>query len=134
MKQKNVWRVKNGGENDPWCNAVDIPEKMSYFENHVLFPNTPFSSQWPRQEVIERLTETHGELAIIRPFQSGNQLFNILLGNILLQQAGYAPILSNVYLEQKEMYQHALHIFWQTGNLENAWYLVFWSNSKNDSK
>lgn len=74
-----------------WCHAKHIEKNMAEFDE-LLGISTPFSQEWPREEVLEKLAKIHGEFVVIHPFRDGNGRTGRLLGDLLLMQAEMSPI------------------------------------------
>jgi fido (protein-threonine AMPylation protein) len=61
-----TYRTVDLSSNDiRWCHAAHIPAEMQKY-NALLHENTPFSPEWTRQELLERLAKVHGELVVGR--------------------------------------------------------------------
>ncbi|MFH1546036.1 MAG: Fic family protein [Patescibacteria group bacterium] len=96
----NYRRVDISSEKIHWCHALHIPTEMQNYEKR-LARLTPFSLKLSREETLSRLAELHGELIAIHPFRDGNGRTVRLLCDLLLMQAGLAPIGLDAFKEQK---------------------------------
>ena len=100
-----------------WCHARFIEQEMGRISK-LLSEKTPFSSSWPRKQIIKTLAEIHAEIVLIHPFRDGNGRITRLLCDLLLFQAGYDPIRKGVFYNQKgrEQYFAAIREAWTTGS------------------
>lgn len=96
-----------------WCHAEHIPACMTDYGRR-LAALTPFSPDMPREQVLSRLAELHGELVIIHPFRDGNGRTTRLLGDLLLMQAEHAPIRMGVFDDTavRQEYHAAIREVW----------------------
>ena len=101
-----------------WCHAAHIFAEMKKY-NALLQENTPFSPEWTRQELLEKLAKVHGELVVIHPFRDGNGRTTRLLCNLLLLQAGRKTLAAQGFYERREEYFTAIQEVWRNINYAN---------------
>lgn len=95
-----------------WCHAQYIPKQMLEF-GKLLEASTPFSPEWSRQEMLQKLAKIHGELVVIHPFRDGNGRVTRLLCDLLLLQAEKRPPHARGYYEQRPEYFAAIQQVWR---------------------
>ncbi len=93
-------RVDISSEGIHWCHALHISAEMQNYEKRLI-RLTPFSPKLSREEILLRLAELHGELIAVHPFRDGNGRTVRLFCDLLLMQAGIAPIKLGAFKKQK---------------------------------
>ena len=102
-----------------YCHALYIDNNMKTF-GAMLSQNTPFSPQWPKNEIVRRLSKIHGELVIIHPFRDGNGRVTRLLCDLMLMQAEYNPMETDIFYNVAfiKKYHQAIQLFWGKGEAD----------------
>lgn len=102
-----------------WCHAAFIEGEMVRLDG-LFREATPLSPQLPREKIIARVAEIHGELIVIHPFRDGNGRTARLLCDLLLMQAGLLPISPDVYddKETQALYFAAIRDVWARADYE----------------
>lgn len=96
-----------------YCHAAYLNDNMKSFGN-MLSDRTPFSPHWTKDEIVRNVAEIHGELVIIHPFRDGNGRVTRLLCDLLLMQAEYNPMETDLFYSEEfvEKYHRAIQAFW----------------------
>jgi cell filamentation protein len=111
--------VDLSSEDIRYCHAAFINENMKTF-GEMLFQNTPFLPGWTKDEIVSRLAKIHGDLVIIHPFRDGNGRTTRLLCDLLLMQAEYNPLETDIFYNKAfiEKYHQAIQRFWGRGETD----------------
>lgn len=71
--------------------AAQIPQLLAKFEREYLHRYTPCHG-YDDKQLLEAVAIVHVELILIHPFRDGNGRISRLLADVMMGQAGYAPL------------------------------------------
>lgn len=118
-------RVDISSSDIHWCHAAYIEKEMKRFEK-LLSHLTPLSPLLERDEIIDRVSQVHGELIIIHPFRDGNGRTARLLCDLMLMQANIQPIKAVLLYdgEFRKRYHEAIQRIWLSVDYTKLRYLL----------